>query len=299
LKDRIKNLADVSLGGVEELNLTFELKIKGSTIVLQCCQVFIDNFEFMVKKKLGLSVPAPSSLPAMTVPTPADPQEEKRKAALFNPKVDSESLLTQNDLGNSTFRTYMAIAHFITHHTQLFVFGGFIRDMLIRGHLHNELDLDVGFDTEFGKTSQSSPLSSNAADQEIQRIFQWASRQNIFVSGRQDNTNVVGYSLQGPNQERISLELVNVAYFRAKHGLPDANVNCLRILPTQFSAQLAHKFPDESQRRSGQTMAQLCGSIDEILGDIRAKKLRITNPTTFDERRRAKFQGRGWTIVSF
>lgn len=50
----------------------------------------------------------------------------------------------QQRVGNSLAGSMLTMAHIILWHTDCWLYGGFIRDFIIRGDSHNEMDLDIG-----------------------------------------------------------------------------------------------------------------------------------------------------------
>jgi len=318
LENQMKELLEKMGINQQEIPLKFSARVvkNHTTIKLQCCRMFLHNFERMLRSYLGI--------PIVIRPPGGGPQEQlsgtdlqglvaknPRLKTLFDAGLDSVKIFNMAEIGDVQDRIYLALAHFITHHTRLFIFGGFIRDFLVRSEKHPQLDLDVGFDEEFGKIpGMGSPLSTKQADTEWQRIVDWAKANlNIgLVTRSNKGNNVSEYRMDTKNGgDYVVVELVNVSFFRNKHGLPDADVNSLRLLPdpqNPHSAIFAHKFPDGDVRgsmskilRPDEKMSSICGTINEIIRGILAKKLRVLNTVSFDANRRKKFTDRNWTIV--
>jgi len=90
-------------------------------------------------------------------------------------------LLLQNPLRKKLRRNrsflveefYILVARkIIFEGNSLFIFGGFIRDYLIRGHLHSHMDLDVGFDSML--TPQETMESATKKLELLLRCPDWA-----------------------------------------------------------------------------------------------------------------------------
>jgi len=300
------------MGIVEDLGLSFSAKRQQGLVVrLECSKMFIPILERLLKVQLGLTPIA------YNPPSNQDPIEIIRTISRTNPQLaavldanaDSVAIVNRPEFQKFPLnaRIMLGLSHFITHHTALFIYGGFIRDFLIKGETHGEMDLDVGFDAEFGKVAGINPPTTvQAADLEWQRVIQWLAALGVQVNARNNKGPHVKEVIFVTNTgERFSAELVDISHFRTRNGLPDADVNSLRILPINGETRLVHKFPDGNvggtmarilEGQNG-TMERQCGSIQTIVANIQAKKLRVVNPVSFDQNRRTKFTARGWAII--
>lgn len=210
-KETMKAL--VKKQGLEKL--TFNARTKKGTIVeLTCNRVFMRHFESVVRIQLGLDVKAtPATVGNQTVDQVLG--NNPRWALLQDPTIASESILQSPTVADQG-RNLLAMAHFVTHHTQLFIFGGFIRDYLVTGQVHNEMDLDVGFDTEYGKNPAvgGRGMVKATADREWQRVCDWAKTHGIVMKkATPKGNNVTEYSFSD-GKSSFSAEVVDVSYFR-------------------------------------------------------------------------------------
>lgn len=109
----------------------------------------------------------------------------------------------------------LAMCHFVTHHTKLFVYGGFVRDFIIRGDAHAEMDLDIGFDPEHGKSAGGDKgITQQMANQDLEKLLGMIKQAGAQATMTDDRVGVKVYSVTTSGGEKCSLELVDIAHMR-------------------------------------------------------------------------------------
>ncbi len=89
--------------------------------------------------------------------SPISPAEAIRRRILFDPTSTVDQITKQFKKGQEG--SLVAIAHYILWKTENWVYGGYIRDWLIRGNVHDEMDLDIGLPLN-GHSSPQQALNS-------------------------------------------------------------------------------------------------------------------------------------------
>jgi hypothetical protein len=178
-----------------------------------------------------------------------------------------------------------AVCHFITHHTILIVYGGFIRDYLAREESHGQMDLDVGYGLP--KQGCSEICSQEKAREEWARVADWIGQNNIcrIAKNAPKGPNVHCYTLMAPDSGTFDVELVDIKYFKDKNGPPDADVNGFAL---DSNGELCWKMDN---------LSELCGSLRSVWSRCCRKHMKVINVTTFDDNRREKFSSRGWSLT--
>jgi len=186
-----------------------------------------------------------------------------RQSVLADSGRDSASIASDSRVSASVW----SIAHFVTHHTQLFIYGGYLRDFFIRGDVHGEMHLDVGFDSQHGKPPrpQLSPPLPNMAEarREWDRVVEWGKESGVCKQVYRETRSkleVLTIVAGADNQTRLQVELVDVASWREKTPVPDTDVNAL-MLGSDGKLALKHSSPPER-------LVELCGSVQRVVAHI-------------------------------
>ena len=82
-----------------------------------------------------------------------------------------------HDFGGGKLGSMMALTRLLFTNTALWIYGGFIRDAIIRGEVHDQMDLDVGIPlTGMGVDQGMSQVSAQAKSLGMQFVRNGASR---------------------------------------------------------------------------------------------------------------------------
>jgi hypothetical protein len=86
----------------------------------------------------------------------APPDEQLRIGWLFNPAITRDQILAQ--FGKGIEGTMFLYAHNLVHNTSMNVYGGYIRDFLIRGDSHTAMDLDIAIPPNSSPDTQAASV---------------------------------------------------------------------------------------------------------------------------------------------
>jgi hypothetical protein len=78
------------------------------------------------------------------IPIPTKPSANASTPLSLLLNANTSPATIQQRVGNSLAGSMLTMAHIILWHTDCWLYGGFIRDFIIRGDSHNEMDLDIG-----------------------------------------------------------------------------------------------------------------------------------------------------------
>jgi len=166
---------------------------------------------------------------------------------------------------------YFATATFLLNQeTVLSIYGGFVRDLVLRNDFHSELDIDVH-------------VSESTISQTKERICAWG-RGAVYCS-TDKGKHVTNVSL-AIDSGKISVDLVNCSYFTsrskaAKKKVIDLDINNLKLT----SNGLTKREEDEGD------------SLDTIIQHVLSKQFRRIKPDQEIADRLVKFQKLGWVEI--
>ena len=175
----------------------------------------------------------------------------------------------------------MAFAHYVTWNTKCFVYGGFIRDFVMRGDAHAEMDLDVGFDSGDILNPQQALRATEtwAKEHKMIRLVQ-------NEKGR-DVLEVTFSCMDG--RTNFCVEFVNAGNFAKRDSRVDFDVNNLKIIKqSENSACIGFKYENEAGK---------CGTVEEVKENCRRKRLKLLKSARDVSLRIHKMKSRGWTFL--
>lgn len=174
----------------------------------------------------------------------------------------------------------LAFAHYVTWHTKCFVYGGFIRDFVMRGDAHAEMDLDIGFDS--GDIMNPS--------QALRATQAWANGHNMKLKvqnlkGR--DVLEVTFSCMD-ERSNFCVEFVNAGKFAQRDSRVDFDVNNLKVKRSGNTASIGFKYENEADK---------CGTVEEVKENCRRKRLKVLKNFQEVSSRIHKMASRRWTIL--
>ncbi|XP_004364710.1 hypothetical protein CAOG_01842 [Capsaspora owczarzaki ATCC 30864] len=204
--------------------------------------------------------------------------ESRRLQALLNAATTRAEI--EKAFGQGQAGTLMLLAHWITHRTKMWVYGGFLRDFIYGQGVHSEMDLDVGL-------PKDQTLTLQAGRDLIARFAQ----ANKLGDLRTASSNPVVLSIRLPTidgQGECQIELVDALAFAQRDPRIDFDVNNLRVVKVdEQTAQIELKYPGQP---AGAT-------VDGIVQHIRSRCMRAFKPLGDLTQRVQKMQARGWQLV--
>ena len=171
------------------------------------------------------------------------------------------------------------VMHFFIHNSKLgtgYVYGGAIRDGIIRNDFHDEMDIDV---------------SVNSKDKEIvfQSLVDWCKLNKYVVQHRKEKgKNVTECQVQSDNNILISIEFVDTEFFKIRaeennESVVDLDVNNLKVSADGIDVKYA-------MHRSNPSKGEIIKHIQEKTFKIVADKSKIKARVT-------KMKSRGWKLI--
>ena len=91
-------------------------------------------------------------------PSDASPDELQRMAMLVNPNTTKAQIVAK--YGEGLCGSMFLLAHHVAHHTNMHIYGGYIRDFLIRGDYHDAMDLDLAIPPNTSPDTQAASVST-------------------------------------------------------------------------------------------------------------------------------------------
>jgi hypothetical protein len=98
------------------------------------------------------------------------PPEETRVALLMTQSTTPTTILEA--YGEGLRGSISLLAHYITWQTECFVYGGYLRDFVVGGEHHSEMDLDISLPKEGPKVSGQTALAA---------MVEWAAKFGITL----------------------------------------------------------------------------------------------------------------------
>lgn len=265
-------LQDLDDGIVE-----MEYKYKESKVVISASVALLQAAVRKCANDIGINHPLPSIRHIHEYAV-----DKRERFRLLFDKRTSFTRIREN-FGDGQVGTIFALAHMFLWETDCWIYGGFIRDFLIGGYIHDEMDLDVALPTNAIKSMNH---------QEVMNLIKpMIERRNIkFLSQTSNGPYVLSVTFKSiDGKDDVVVEIVDSAKFARSDGTVDFNVNNLKIAKSG-DTQLELKLKYEGQG----------GSIQEIEKDIERhrSKLLKSNQAQNMAFRIAKMQNRGWNIYS-
>lgn len=165
----------------------------------------------------------------------------------------------------------MATAHFIAWSSNLQIYGGFLRDCILRNELHEDSDLDVN-------------LNGMSFDEGDQHLSRWAEENGIQIVEREDKGDFVKRVKLRRDSSSLSVEFVDQVAAEARQRWAfgvDFDVNNIRFMTAEG---LQKRYTEQG-----------C-SIEEMRIKIEKKEMCMLNYTPINVLRARKFRERGWTV---
>jgi hypothetical protein len=158
-------------------------------------------------------------------------------------------------------------------HLHLWIYGGFIRDVIVRGDAHSDADLDVGIPT--GESAQ-------ACMDEVARLA-------AAVGMRYNSTKlltgpkVVAYYFETlDGTQRVEVQVVDAHHFMQNDPRIDFDVNNLKM---EADGKLVMKYALENR------------DVASILSNIRMHTLVVLKPALEVSDRIDNMRKRGWNVT--
>jgi hypothetical protein len=182
-------------------------------------------------------------------------------------------------LGKGVECSMMVLAHFITYKTNCWVYGGFLRDFVVTGRSHAEMDLDVALPRD-GSAGLQGVLSCIINDK---------SGLPPFKQQRLKGSLVLEATFEAYDRScEFTIEIVDSVAFAKQEPPPpkvDFDVNNLRLKRSDdgIRASLDLKYPAQ-------------GTVESIISHINARTLKLVKRPNEISARITKMKQRGWTI---
>ena len=197
------------------------------------------------------------------------------EAALLDPSLDVASIFRL--FGGGRQGAAMVLAHIITWKTDSYVYGGFIRDFILRQDLYDDSDLDIS-------------LNGLTFDQAIDQLTAEATQMGFTLRTRENKGEYVTRA-EYVTTDGCSVQVEFVDYHAAVLEnrwviSVDFNVNNLKVEGGYGGtpARIQLRFPEFG------------GSLEEIREDLSKKTMSRLYTSTQTISRTDKFRQRGWTV---
>lgn len=230
-------------------------------------------------------------------PATADPAvvaSSEERARLHVLRRDSSQEEIYKAFGRGCVGGLLAVAHWVLWYTPCFVYGGFVRDYIVRGEQHDEMDLDIGLPVR-----ALTPADMTAW---VGKLKAWLATAGLVLHREIPCTDsrikkleicVPDGRLRADGEpDRFLVEVVNTELFqRTPHGKGvDFDVNNLKlgVDTTTGAAEIKLKRPE---------LQPVCGDADAVCANVRRRRMTTMRDPTLLTERIQKFQGRGWTVV--
>jgi hypothetical protein len=231
---------------------------------------------------------APGSTTSSIAMVSAESVDEQMRVKLLS-DPSAHQAIKDGYQHNVTEGAMMLMAHFITHQTTMFVYGGYIRDFVIYGRLATNDRGDIESDIDIG-IGQESPQSG------LEKLAQFAKEHQIKLNRRQaKGPRVLEAFFQPAGGKEFPIELVDsgtpsspvrflecmqtrltlgamclwrAAHFAKSDGKIDFDVNNLKLQPTVSGQPLiTHKFANQG------------GPVSQICHNARHRQMCVMKPT--------------------
>jgi len=183
--------------------------------------------------------------------TTASADEQTRVKLLSDPSAAAEQSIKDSYQHNGLVTTegaMMLMAHFITHKTTMFVYGGYIRDFVIYGSLETDERGNVQSDIDIS-------IGQESLESGLEKLSQFAKQHQIKLKRHQlKGPKVLEAFFEPTGGKEFPIELVDSTHFSMSDGKIDFDVNNLKLQPTTSGEPvITHKFANQ-----GGPVAQIC-----------------------------------------
>lgn len=213
------------------------------------------------------------------------PSDERlRLETLLTPTTDYKALMERirrtPALGGRTIGgSLLVLAHAVIWQTNCWIYGGYLRDFMVRGETHDTMDLDIGLPKN-GNLSGESALSN---------LIKVMSRCGIDFNLRRKNAkgpHVYEAIFNDQDNHTFSIEFVNAKHYMTQESHVDFDgCNLMVSNAGEGNPQLRLKYPGQG------------GDVATVCANIRQKKLVVIRNINKMSERIDKMKQRGWKIV--
>jgi hypothetical protein len=253
---------------VANLDTTCELKLvtnQSGAAVLQVTtfKLVIEPAVAAARRRLGITTPFATPRGAL-----GDPEQERLRAVQSGSKHGIVEMFGRGRLGSM-----LLLARGIVERSSLWIYGGFLRDLVIRGDAHADSDMDVGIHT--GGTAQAG----------MDEVAQIATGFGLRYKRTRLGTDprLVGYFFETlDGAEQFEVQVVDAHAFAKVDARIDFDVNNLK-LGTDGQLELKTVLPNRD--------------LKSILDNIRSHTLAVLKPALEISDRIDKMRKRGWNVT--
>lgn len=165
-----------------------------------------------------------------SIPMSAESADEQTRVKLLSdPSAAAEQSIKDSYKLNGLVTTegaMMLMAHFITHQTTMFVYGGYIRDFVIYGSLETDERGNVKSDIDIS-------IGQESLESGLEKLSQFAKQHQIKLKRHQLKGPKVLEAFSEPTGgKEFPIELVDSTHFSMSDGKIDFDVNNLKLQPT-------------------------------------------------------------------
>ncbi|KAK9812983.1 hypothetical protein WJX72_006801 [[Myrmecia] bisecta] len=254
------------------LGMAAQLRLvkKAKTLTVTVLAVALDAAVDMVHRRLGS--PNPSGLVSSGTASLDAHSGTQHLTALQTAPAEQ----IKGQFGSGQAGSLMLLARLILTSTPMWVYGGFLRDLVLRGETHANMDLDVGLPKEGGMTIEAGLAAIVKQAQAHGMAF-------LRQSCSDPRVCACWFSTLDRSSE-VEVQIVDAYAFAQKDARVDFDVNNLK-LASDGSLQI----------KSGAMPAAT--NLNQIIANVQAKRLLVCKPAREVTDRIKKMRERGWQIT--
>ena len=232
---------------------------------------------------VGVPGELPSTSPLRPVAMAASEEEKTRMSMLFNPRTTVKQIVKK--FGPGRDGSYLVVAHTILHRTNMWLYGGFIRDFLFRGDMHDTMDIDVGLPHDW-EGEETTPQHGRAKLKKVLAERKLGMKEQRTQYG---GTYVIGvFYSTFDGKSTVEVQFVDAHHFAENDSKIDFDVNNFRTAKLGAgSFTLSKKYKDEP------------GELEGMASNCRAKRMVVHKPPREISARLSKMKTRGWGVLGF
>lgn len=274
--------------GEKAFTIQFDGDFAASKIIVRTNGTILDEVTEAARTALGESgAPSTSLAKAATSSgsgTSMSNDERLRLQTLLSPTTDYRALAqlirrTPALGGRGIGGSILLLAHVVIWQTSCWIYGGYLRDFIVRGETHDAMDLDIGL-PKTGNLSGDSALSN---------LLKVMAKFGIDFNLRKKNAkgpHVYEAIFNDADNHTFSIEFVDAKHYMALETHVDFDgCNLMVSNAGAGSPQLRLKYPGQG------------GSVDAVCANIRQKKLVVIRNVNKMSERISKMKQRGWKII--